>query len=139
MGVEDLYAPQAGYGYGGFLMEYWKITCQKGTEFRYVLIKYHFEKDGDSISLLDPRERDVAIQFAAMLSTLWKELRPTVMGRTDMKDIETLFMSFGNMARAPETLLTPTELHPNPMMELEECLRTVIDRLKITTWAPGIK
>jgi hypothetical protein len=75
-------------------------------------------------------ENDICLDYISRLTTLWKELKPKVKDRTELKDIMVTYMSFEDFARTPRMLLAD----PEKLYELEEIIRTVLDKLRLTTF-----
>jgi hypothetical protein len=76
------------------------------------------------------KDPDIRNLYAAKLTRLWGELYPKVDGRTEFGDMESKFKEFRPFFYNP-ALFFEKEGSAR-IYELEECLRMVLERLKIT-------
>ena len=80
--------------------------------------------------ITENKDVDIGNLYAAKLTRLWIELFPKVDGRTEFGDIEKQFKDYRPYYFNPGLFF---EKGDNARIyELEECLRMVLERLKIT-------
>ena len=80
--------------------------------------------------ITENKDTDYRNLYAAKLTRLWGELYPKVDGRTEFGDIEAKFKDFRPYFYNPGLFF---EKGDNARIyELEECLRMVLERLRIT-------
>ena len=78
--------------------------------------------------LRDEPENEVTLEYVARLTRLWKELKPKVQNRSELKDLVNKYMAFEPFAIQPKDLLT----NPEQIYALEETLCEVLDKLGMT-------
>jgi hypothetical protein len=76
------------------------------------------------------KDTDIRNLYAAKLTRLWGELLPKVIGRTEFGDVEDKFKEFRPYYYDPGMFFEKDD--SARIYELEECLRMVLERLKIT-------
>lgn len=78
--------------------------------------------------LRDEPENEITLEYVARLTRLWKELKPKVLHRSELKDLESKYMSFEVYAIQPRELLSQAD----KIYELEEVICEVLDKLQLT-------
>lgn len=127
--------------YKAYLREWWKEITNLSIQFRDGMMLR--DQNGKALGC-DP---DVARAYVSNMGRFWLELSPMVQGRSELKEIQTDFMKFKPYAadgskffikRKPKPITnTATEsksdgIDDNELFQMEEVLRKVIDKLKIT-------
>lgn len=88
-----------------------------------------FAQEAQKYIMRDEAENDVVLEYLARLTRLWKELKPKVENRSELKDLANEYMAFEAFAITPKDLLT----QPEQIYKLEEVICKTLDKLGLTT------
>ena len=98
------------------ILNNWRKVIDSGNVFRY-----NYQQG--------IKNKAVKNVYASELITLWLQLYPKVVGRTDMQKLEEKFKCYAKYHENPRLLKKGKDLH-----EFETMLREVIEKLGITKW-----
>ena len=126
--------------YKDYLREWWKEIINLSIQFRDGMMLR--DQNGKALGC-DP---DISRMYVSNMGRYWLELSPMVQGRSELKELQSDFMKFKQYAadgskffvrRKPKIAGGANEnntdgIDDNELFQMEEVLRKVIDKLKIT-------
>lgn len=80
-------------------------------------------------------DNDVVIGYVARLARLWRELKPKVEKRPELKEMEKEFLEFEDLVHIPSKEILSPE-NAERIYKLEDVLAKVLDRLGLTAIEP---
>lgn len=87
-----------------------------------------FSHESQKFILRDELENEITLEYLARLTRLWKEFKPKVQNRTELKELVDRYMSFEKYAIEPKLLLSEVD----KIYQLEEVLCEIMDKLGLT-------
>lgn len=119
-GNSDLIPASEAYAYT--LLEKWVDIIELSEEYRKNVIANRLDNP-------------ILYEYVAKLTRFWVELLPKIEGRTELGiDFVKEYISFNDLYESPELPFTQPAKHAARVAKLERCVRTALEKLKITTF-----